>query len=248
MPDSGGSLDVGRSRYRFLARPLVLLSCVPIGFPAKLSDDDVLLAWTGIAIPSAAAVASVFVASVSVFIAWKARKMAENSELARVKAEADRVRYEQEQRLDSALRDLFVGISDRISAVLTYPGAFERALRSEDGLRSAPMRPDPASVLVLIAAARLEARHPDEREMLEAVRAFVSNLSKRSQDGAIDIRKMWTDSGSEASWLETLCVWIDEWRNAEAAVRKGILEKMAKPDFMIPHRNEISGRISRQPT
>lgn len=231
----------------FLVRPLVLLSNVLIGIPAKLSDDDVFLAWTAIVIPSAAAVASVFVASVSVFIAWKARKMAEDSELARVKAEADRVRYEQEQRLDSALRDLFVGISDRISTVLAYPGAFERALRSEDGLRSAPMRPDPSPVLVLIAAARLEARHPDEREMLEAVRAFVSNLSKRSQDGAINIQKMWTDSGSEASWLETLCVWIDEWRNAESSARKETLEKMAKPDFMVPYCNEIAVRTSSQP-
>lgn len=226
----------------FLVRPLVLLSNAPVGIPARLSDDDVFLAWTGIVIPSAAAVASVFVASVSVFIAWKARKMAEDSELARVKAETDRVRYEQEQRLDSALRDLFVGISDRISAVLAYPADFERALRSEEGLRSAPLRPDPSPVLVLIAAARLEARHPDEREMLEVV----SNLSKNGQDGAIDIRKMWTDSRLEVSWLETLCVWIDEWRNAEPSARKGTIERMAKPDFMSPYRDEISAKMSSQ--
>lgn len=61
---------------------------VSIGVPFKLSDDDVFLAWTGIVIPSGAAVASVFVASVSVFIAWKARKIAEDSEIARVKADA----------------------------------------------------------------------------------------------------------------------------------------------------------------
>jgi hypothetical protein len=222
--------------------PLFPLVHVSIGVPAKLSDDDVFLAWTGIVIPSAAAVASVFVATVSVFIAWKARKIAEDSELARVKAESDRVRYEQEQRLDSALRDLFVGISNRISAVLAHPGEFERALRSDKGLRSAPMRPDPSSVLVLIAAARLEARQVQEREMLEVVRAFVSNLSKGVQEGAIDLRKMWTDSGSEAAWLETLCVWIDQWRNADSRGRERILEKMAKVDFMMPYRVEIAAR------
>jgi hypothetical protein len=158
--------------------PLVPLTQVLISVPAKLSDDDVFLAWTGIVIPSAAAVASVFVASVSVFIAWKARKIAEDSELARVKAEADRVRYEQEQRLDSALRDLFVGISKRISEVLAHPANFERALGSGEGLRGAPTRPDPSSVLVLIAAARLEARQPQEREMLETVRpSFRISLS-----------------------------------------------------------------------
>lgn len=219
--------------------PLVNVS---IGVPAKLSDDDVFLAWTGIVIPSAATVASVFVASVSVFIAWKARKIAEDSELARVKSEADRVRYEQEQRLSSALRALFAGISNRIAAVLAHPAEFERALGSDAGLRSAPMRPDPSSVLVLIAAARLEARQPQEREMLEAVRAFVSNLSRRTQDGAIDPRKMWTVSGSEAAWLETLCVWIDEWRNADSCDRKRIIEKMTKPDFMMSYRSEVAAR------
>lgn len=220
--------------------PLVPIVHVSIGFPAKLSDDDVFLAWTGIVIPSAAAVASVFVATVSVFIAWKARKIAEESELARVKAETDRVRYEQEQRLDSALRDLFVGISNRISAVLAHPGEFELALRSDEGLRSAPRRPDPSPVLVLIAAARLEARQIQERQMLEVVRAFVSNLSRDMQEGAIDLRKMWTNSGSEASWLETLCVWIDEWRNADSIGRERIVEKMAKVDFMMPYRSEIA--------
>lgn len=216
---------------------------VPIGVPVKLSDDDVFLSWTGIVIPSAAAIASVFVASVSVFIASKARKIAEDSEIARVKAEADRVRYEQEQRLDSALRDLFVGISNHIAAILAHPADFERALRSDEGLRSAPMRPDSASVLILIAAARLEARKPQEREMLEVVRGFVANLSKRTQDGAIDLQRMWADSGSEAAWLETLCIWIDEWRNAGSSGREQILKKMTKPDFMKSYRSEVAARL-----
>ncbi len=69
----------------------------------KLSDDDVFLAWTGIVIP-AAVVASVLVAAISVSIAARAKKIAEESEGARREDQAHREVFERTLRFDTALK------------------------------------------------------------------------------------------------------------------------------------------------
>jgi hypothetical protein len=91
--------------------------------PLKLSEDDSFLTWSEVVIPSLAGLASLSVAIVSVVIAWQARNIAKTSEDARLKAESDRVQFEQQLRFDAALKDLYVGISQRIEALRTQDAA-----------------------------------------------------------------------------------------------------------------------------
>lgn len=201
--------------------------------PAKLSDDDVFLAWTGIVIPSAAAFASVLVATFSMVIAMKARKIAENSEQARVHAEADRVVFEQQQRLDAALRDIFLGVAARIDALTQYGSELRNAVNSSllnrDAIGKWPVRPSVSPVAVLIAAARLEARQEDERAMPHAAEQFViTSASRRYQGLEKDAREVTAlEISAETESLERLCRDIDNWRNSGSARREEVLASMS---------------------
>lgn len=203
-----------------------------LSVPAKLSDDDVFLAWTGIVVPSAAAVASVLVATFSMLIALKARKIAEDSEKARVQAETDRVVFEQQQRLDTALRDIFLGVAARIEALTQYGAELRNALNSSSFNRDAigkwPVRPSVSPLAVLIAAARLEARQDDERAMLQAAQHFVVASAARRHEGpensALEVTAL--EVSTETESLERLCKDIDEWRNSGSARREELLVNM----------------------
>lgn len=204
-----------------------------LSLPAKLSDDDVFLAWTGIVIPSAAAVASVLVATFSMLIAMKARKIAEGSEKARVQAEADRVVFEQQQRLDTALRDIFLGVAARIDALTQYGSELRNAVNSSlfsrDAIGKWPVRPSISPLAVLIAAARLEARQDDERAMLQAAEQFVrTSAARRHQGPENSAREVAAfEVSTETESLERLCKDIDDWRNSGAARREELLVSMS---------------------
>jgi hypothetical protein len=199
---------------------------------AKLSDDDVFLVWTDIVIPSAAAFASVLVATFSVLIARKARKIAEDSENARVQAEADRVVFEQQQRLDTALRDIFLGVAARIETLTQYGSELRNAVNSSlfsrDAIGRWPVRPSVGPLAVLISAARLEARQDDERAMLRAAEQYVVTAASRRYEGPEnDAREVTAlEVLAETQSLERLCKGIDEWRNSGPARREELVADM----------------------
>lgn len=200
--------------------------------PLKLSDDDVFLAWTGIVIPSAAAVASVFVAAISVRIASKAKEIAKNSEMARLEAEQHRESFERQLRFDVALKSLYLGIAGRIEALKEYD-AVSRTVsfnlsRSGSPEMTLPSRPSISSLLALIAAARLDAHNDDELEMLE-VAASVAITSaeageltpERESHAAREARL-----GKELQALEDLLYGIGVWRETGPTERVNILNEL----------------------
>lgn len=203
-----------------------------LSVPAKLSDDDVFLVWTDIVIPSAAAFASVLVATFSMLIARKARKIAEDSEQARVQADVDRVIFEQQQRLDTALRDIFLGVAQRIDALNHYGSELRNAVNNSFFNREAigrwPVRPSVSPLAVLIAAARLEARQEDERAMLRAAEQYVvASAARRHEGPENDTREVTAfEVTAETKALERLCRDIDEWRNSGPTRREDLVADM----------------------
>ena len=200
---------------------------------AKLSEDDIFLTWTDVVIPSTAAFASVLVATFSMLIARKAREIAEDSEKARVQAEAERVIFEQQQRLDMALREVFLGVAARIEALYQYNADLRNAVNSSlfnrDAIGRWPTRPTASPLAVLIAAARLEARRDDERRMLWTAEQYVVDAANRLHGGPEnDAREVSAiQVAEETASLERLCQVIDEWRNAGPARREELLAGMA---------------------
>jgi hypothetical protein len=214
----------------------------PLGFPAavervtdiplKLSDDDVFLAWTGIVIPSAAAVASVLVAVISVRIASRAKKIAENSEAARLEAEEHREFFERKLRFDAALKSLYLGLAGRIEALKEYDAVSRTVAfnlgRSGSPEMMLPTRPPISSLLALIAAARLDAHKEDEREMLEVAASVAITAGEageltpaKDSAGAREERLR-----QELDTLEGLLHAIGEWREARPPERARILNEL----------------------
>lgn len=158
---------------------------------ADIMNHPSLFLWvSSIWLPLLAAVASTAVAIVSVVIARKARNMAEKSEKARIDAEAIRVKIEQQRRLDSAIRDLFVGIAALMDEITSVEEANNEAFREwsragHDGkwprLKRVPL-PTSSGVRALIAAAELEAHEVSDREMLAQVERRVKDSDKLSPE------------------------------------------------------------------
>lgn len=144
-----------------------------------------------ILIPSSAALASTAVAVVSVLIANRAKNIAEASEKARVDAENTRTRRDQQQRLDSAIRDLFIGIASLIRDIELYENNMREWSRANakqtmtidagSVIPPKPAAPSEMALLALVAAARLEAAASDEREMLKAVRKSIIGMRGMEQ-------------------------------------------------------------------
>lgn len=212
---------------------LLVYASLDVGgsFPVKLSDDDSFLTLSEVIIPSLAALASLSVAIVSVVIAWQARNIAKNSEDARMKAESDREKFEQQLRFDAALKDLYVGISQRIEALRARDaGVRANMFNIQRGGGGVPMPAHPpiSSLLALIAAARLDARENEPVELLATVSEYandVATLGAPTPDPeTLDEREHRTEKEVDA-W-EKLLVYIDEWRHASPGDRGSILAEM----------------------
>ncbi|MGO4651131.1 hypothetical protein AB4068_05515 [Arthrobacter sp. 2RAF22] len=203
-----------------------------ISIPMRLSDDDVFLAWTGIIIPSAAAVASLLVAAISVRIASRAKEIAENSEEARLEAEKHREFFERKLRFDAALKSLYLGIAGRIEALRKHD-ALARTVafnltRSGSPEMTLPSRPPISSLVALIAAARLDAHGGDELEMLEVVASVAIVAAK---EGELEPKRdSPADRGArlsqESCRLEGLLHGIGHWREASPSERSTILNEL----------------------
>lgn len=167
-------------------------------------------------IPGFAALASTAVAIVSVVIANRAKNIAEASERARIEAEAVRVRREQQQRFDTAIRELFVGVANLMRDIELHEHAVADWKRSFSiATQQTPPHPQPPSdmsLLALVAAARLEAEHKDERDMLDAVHKVIT-----------DIRK--ADPRYKRMRLARLWESVVDWRHADVAERSSVLRK-----------------------
>jgi len=198
----------------------------------KLSDDDVFLAWTGIVIPAAAAVASVLVAAISVRIASRAKRIAEDSEAARRDDQSHREIFERTLRFDAALKSLYMGIAARMEALTEHDAivrtvAFNLAASGRPGV-ALPSRPPVSSLLALIAAAKLDADDDEEEEMLEVVAAVVISAEEEAeikpQKDSPDARE--ASLRSELHRLEGLLLLIQEWRASSSADRRLIVQSM----------------------
>lgn len=198
----------------FLCRPGDSATCAILEVARAISAGPSSFAvWSTLIVPVFAAFASTLVAVVSVYIANRARKIAEASETARITAETQRVTREQQQRLDTAIRDLFVGIAGMIRELEEHEKAlriWERTLEAKPFNRAPeeirPGAPSDLSLLALVAAARLESASEDEREMLDAVTDFVTNLRSN-------------DPGFRMTRLSRLWKLVVEWRHAPDADR-----------------------------
>lgn len=166
-------------------------------------------------IPLFAALASTAVAVVSVRIAKRARDIAEDSEQARVQAEIERVRREQQQRLDTAIRDMFVGVANLIRDIEVFEKGVQNWLRNFSGPMEAktshPQPPSDMGLLALVAAARLEAEAEDERAMLDAVHKAITDMRKH-------------DAGVKKALLAKLWEKVVDWRHASSDDRPKALE------------------------
>ncbi|UKA59183.1 hypothetical protein [Arthrobacter sp. FW306-2-2C-D06B] len=135
-----------------------------------------------IVVPALAGLASTAVAVVSVSIANRAKNIAEASEHARVAAEAARARRDRQQRLDSAIRDMFVGIANLIRDIETYENNNREWFKifAKNGIGGdnppQPVQPSDSALLALVAAARLEAEDSRERDMLDAVSKSIESF------------------------------------------------------------------------
>ncbi|WP_454700065.1 hypothetical protein [Arthrobacter humicola] len=198
----------------------------------KLSDDDVFLVWTGIVIPSTAAVASVLVAAISVRIASRAKEIAQNSEAARRDAEEHRELFEHRLRFDAALKNLYLGIAGRIEALREHDAVARTVAfnltKSGRPEMMLPNRPPISSLLALIAAARLDAHSDDELEMLEVAASVVimaaeegESEPERNSPAAREERL-----GQELHRLEGLLHGIAEWREVSPPERAEILNEL----------------------
>lgn len=128
--------------------------------------------WATLIVPSLAAVASTAVAVVSARIAHGAKKTADASEVKRALAERDRARREHQQRLDAAIKEMFIGIANHIRALEEYDkvrsewrGSAALAVHRGEP-KPPPARPSDSEVLALVASARLEAESKADRDML----------------------------------------------------------------------------------
>jgi hypothetical protein len=200
----------------------------------KLSEDDSFLTWTDIVIPSLAGLASLSVAIVSVVIAWQARNIAKSSESARLKAEADRVQFEQQLRFDAALKDLYVGISQRIEALRAQDAAVRANMfnigRGGPGV-TVPARPPISSMLALIAAARLDARESEPLELLGSVADYAAEVARAggpTPDPETADERQHRVEREVDSW-EKLLIHVDEWRHSGTDIRRSILTEMKAP-------------------
>jgi hypothetical protein len=213
--------------------PVIFLSAVKnaVGSPTKLSDDDSFLTWSEVVIPSLAALASLSVAIVSVVIAWQARNIAKSSESARLKAESDRVQFEQQLRFDAALKDLYVGISQRIEALRTQDAAVRANMfnigRGGPGIK-VPARPPISSLLALIAAARLDARENEPIELLNFVADYATEVAHAGgpiPDPETADERQHRIEREVDSW-EKLLIYVDRWRHSGTDTRRSILTEM----------------------
>ena len=117
--------------------------------------------------------------------------MSRASEEARLLAEKQRVRTEQQRRLDSAIRDLFVGIATLMDETTSVEDANREAVaawmpnrESEWARLKHFSSPTSSGVRALIAAAKLEAHDAQERKML----AEVERRVKASDDSRPSVR------------------------------------------------------------
>jgi hypothetical protein len=170
-------------------------------------------------IPASAALASTAVAVVSVAIANRAKNIAETSERARIEAEEIRVRREQQQRLDSAIRDMFVGVANLIRDIEAHEHNlkdWERSFHIPG--QQTPAHPTPPSdmgLLALVASARLEAVNQDEKDMLDEVHKAITDMR---------------DSEPRFQRLKLANLWMDvvDWRHASNADRPEALLNFRK--------------------
>ncbi|MFK0042411.1 hypothetical protein ACIQTW_21455 [Paenarthrobacter sp. NPDC090517] len=202
----------------------------------KLSDDDVFLAWTGIVIPAAAAVASVLVAAISVRIASRAKRIAEDSETARREDQSHREDFERTLRFDAALKSLYLGIAARIEALVEQDAvvrtvAFNLASSGKPEVALAS-KPPLSSLLALFAAAALDASSDEEEELLEIGAAVVISAAEEAELEP----KMDSPAAREANLrlqvhrLDGLMLFIKEWRVAGPDDRRRMLDSM-DPDL-----------------
>ncbi|MDR6413463.1 hypothetical protein [Pseudarthrobacter sulfonivorans] len=202
-----------------------------VALTMKLSDDDSFLTWSELVIPSLAGLASFSVAVVSVVIAWQARNIAERSETARVEAEDHRLRFEQQLRFDSALKDLYVGVSERIEALRAHDAAVRANMfninRGGPGI-NVPSRPPISSLLALIAAARLDAHENEATELLDAVGAYAAAVAQAGGPSpdpeSVDERQRRIEREVD-SW-EDLLTSVNDWRHSGTDSRVTILAEM----------------------
>lgn len=179
------------------------------------SGPSAFAVWATLIIPLFAALASTAVAIVSVTIAKKARDIAEASEAARVSAEDTRVVREQQQRLDVAIRDLFVAIANLIRDLEQYDSDMHHWMRNwSNGARKAQL-PSDAGLLAHVAAARLEASTESERLMLDELSRAV--LALRNQTTSV-----------RRAWLENSWSLVVKWRHASEVERPKVLAEFGK--------------------
>jgi hypothetical protein len=202
-----------------------------VGVPMKLSEDDSFLTWTEVVIPSLAGMASLSVAIVSVVIAWQARNIAKSSEHARVTAATDRLQFENQLRFDAALKDLYVGISQRIEALRAHDAGVRANMlnlgRGGPGV-TVPARPPISSLLALIAAARLDARENEPLELLDSVAAHATDVAQTggsTPDPETRDERQRRVEGEVDSWARLL-ICVDEWRHSGPDTRRLLLSEM----------------------
>lgn len=154
--------------------------------------------WATLIVPSVAAAASTAVAIVSARIAHGARRTAEESELKRARAEDERARREKQHRLDTAIREMFVGIANHIRALEEYEKVLSdwRAFyiqRAHSGQSNPhPTKPSDSEVLALVASARLEADSKADRDMLIDVHnAVVGARRLKVETQATVLKQQW---------------------------------------------------------
>lgn len=199
--------------------------------PLKLSEDDSFVTWTEVVIPLFAALASVSVAIVSVVIASQARNIAKGSETARMKSDFDRVKFEQQLRFDAALKNLYVGISQRIEALRAHDAGVNANMlnlgRGGPGVTVSP-RPPISSMVALIAAARLDTRDSESLELLDSLATYADYVAQvGGPTPNPETRDEWQRraDGEVDAW-EALLGDIDDWRHSGPDVRASILLRM----------------------
>jgi hypothetical protein len=157
--------------------------------------------------------------------------MAKESEAARADAELHRVDAERQLRFDAALKDLYLGIAQRI-VELRHHDAGVRTLafnvvRGGSGV-TLPARPDISSVLALISAARLDAWDEDTQHMLKVVASFTSSIA---DTGSAPLVRD-TSTERELRLKEEMNAWkhlleqLQNWREAAPGGRNSIVSDL----------------------
>lgn len=175
------------------------ISCAILEIAAAVSaGPSTFTVWATLVVPSIAAVASTAVAVVSARIAHGAKKTANESEQKRELAEQDRTRREHQQRLDAAIKEMFIGIANHIRALEEYDKVIRDwqmfyIQRANSGQPNPhPTKPSDSEVLALVASARLEADSKADRDMLIDVHnAVVAARRLSTETQAIVLKQQW---------------------------------------------------------